>query len=191
MSIGDDTLAPGTVDRWITQVRDDALTPKGDCFIEATLISPDNFESADFVPCTRSWPRTIKTVDCKKRSQAEDTFVSPPNSSKYRKKNITPKTTISEPQSKLRPAADVLKRLKHDPSLNIDEFVVGYLDRHEEKVQEKSASSWVRDTTDEEWIPEHRIVWFKRCPAQGESEIMWDKPKRLDKIFKESGSFEE
>lgn len=36
------------------------------------------------------------------------------------------------------------------------------------------------ETTDEEWIPQHRILYFRK---RGEEGRVWDREKRLDRIF--------
>jgi len=41
----------------------------------------------------------------------------------------------------------------------------------------------VSEVTDEEWIPQHRIKYFKRVDETGHGEIVWDREKRMDKIF--------
>lgn len=41
-------------------------------------------------------------------------------------------------------------------------------------------STWVRETTDEDFIPQHRIKYFKR---NSDGEIVWDREGRIDKFF--------
>ena len=92
---------------------------------------------------------------------------------------------------------DVLDRLRWDPSLNISAHRVGYLDRFG-GVQELPVSAWIRESTDEEWIPQHRIRWFKRVRVgdgddlegdggkegrEGEGEIVWHRDERIDRVF--------
>ncbi|KAL9093240.1 MAG: hypothetical protein Q9159_000417 [Coniocarpon cinnabarinum] len=82
----------------------------------------------------------------------------------------------------LRPAQDVLNRILHDADrFDAEKVVVGYLDRHE-GTQEIFASAWLRDSTDEDFIPMHRIRYFRTVgpPAQ----VLWDRQKRVDNIFK-------
>ena len=81
----------------------------------------------------------------------------------------------------LRPAQDILSRLRHDPALSSQNFTIGYLDRHAPEVMEMPLDSWKGgDVTDEEFIPQHRIVWFKR----NEDGIkVWDRKERLDLVF--------
>lgn len=83
----------------------------------------------------------------------------------------------------LRPAKDVLNRIRHDPTLNVDDFVIGYHDRHLSEMQEMDVSAWKGggDTTDEEWIPQHRIEYFRRKDETGRK--IWHRSRRLDRLF--------
>lgn len=91
------------------------------------------------------------------------------------------KATFAEASSKpkLRPAIDVLNRLRYDPEFDDEDHVVGYRDRHD-GVQELCASLWKSETTDEEFIPQHRIKYFKR---KSDNVVVWDRFMRLDLIF--------
>lgn len=63
--------------------------------------------------------------------------------------------------------------------------MVGYVDRHESEVMEMDVSAWkggVSDFTDEEWIPQHRIVYFRK-KGDGEGRRVWDRATRLDRLF--------
>lgn len=85
------------------------------------------------------------------------------------------------PGRSLRPALDVLSRLRHDPTFSSEAFTIGYLDRHSPEVMELPLASWkVGDVTDEEFIPQHRILWFKR-DADGKK--VWDRKERYDEVF--------
>ena len=89
------------------------------------------------------------------------------------------------PKPSLRPAKDILSRIRHDPSLNEADFVVGYIDRHAPEMMEMDVSSWkggVADVTDEEWIPQHRIMYFRKKNDE-EGRRVWDRATRLDKLF--------
>lgn len=59
----------------------------------------------------------------------------------------------------IRPAIDVLSRIMHDSEHfpHPEEIIVGYEDRHE-GVKEISALAWRRESTDEEWIPQRKIL---------------------------------
>ena len=81
----------------------------------------------------------------------------------------------------LRPAQDILARLRHDPQLSSQKFTIGYVDRHSPETMELPLSSWKGgDVTDEEFIPMHRILWFKR---DTDGKKVWDRRERLDTIF--------
>lgn len=99
-------------------------------------------------------------------------------------RKIRQKITSSS-QSKrpsLRPAKDVLSRIRHDPGLDDDDFIVGYHDRHAD-VMEMPVASWTGggDFTEEEWIPQHRILYFRRKGENGEK--VWDRKERIDLLF--------
>ena len=83
----------------------------------------------------------------------------------------------------LRPAKDILSRIRHDPALDESEWIVGYNDRLE-GVMEMDVSSWNSggDFTDEEWIPQHRILYFRKRNDEPERR-MWDREARLDRLF--------
>lgn len=88
------------------------------------------------------------------------------------------------------PFNEVLHRIKWDPDLDIREYIVGFLERFE-GMKEMPASNWIRDFSEEEWIPMHRVRYVKRVrvyyngedkgPAMG---IVWDRDARIDKISK-------
>ena len=65
------------------------------------------------------------------------------------------------PKAKLRQFQDILHRLRWDPQYRVDDYVVGYIERFE-GIKEMSASNWIRDFSDEEWIPMHRARYVKR-----------------------------
>ena len=50
-------------------------------------------------------------------------------------------------------------------------------------VKEKAAVDWETDTTHEEWIPEHRIQYFKRYLEIEKSIVMWDRETKRDLVF--------
>jgi uncharacterized protein (UPF0248 family) len=58
-------------------------------------------------------------------------------------------------------------------------FTIGYLERFE-GIKEMPMSKWVRETSDEDFIPQHRIKYFKRS---SDGEVVWDREGRVDKIF--------
>ena len=50
---------------------------------------------------------------------------------------------------------------------------------------EMEVSAWkggVADVTDEEWIPQHRIMYFRKTGDE-EGRRVWDRAARLDRLF--------
>ncbi|KAH1270822.1 hypothetical protein KXW98_002934 [Aspergillus fumigatus] len=90
----------------------------------------------------------------------------------------TSKTSTSA-ENRLRPAADVINRLIWDTKFDSNDYTIGYEDRFNGRL-EANLSSWKKDLTDEEFIPQHRILYIKR---KSDGEIVWDKRRRTDKIF--------
>ncbi|KAL6709443.1 hypothetical protein ACN47E_001378 [Coniothyrium glycines] len=85
--------------------------------------------------------------------------------------------------SKLRPASDVLNRLRWDPTLDPGEYIIGYEDRFL-GAKEISLERWKTEQTDEEFIPQHRILYFKKRGGQeGKGEVVWERTTRIDQIF--------
>ncbi|KAJ5626366.1 hypothetical protein N7510_002675 [Penicillium lagena] len=84
-------------------------------------------------------------------------------------RSISPSSTESA-ENKLRTASDVINRLLWDPSYDHSDFVIGYEDRFEGRL-EASLGSWKKDLTDEEFIPQHRILYIKRRGG----EVVWDR----------------
>ncbi|KAI5466537.1 hypothetical protein BGZ63DRAFT_409803 [Mariannaea sp. PMI_226] len=80
---------------------------------------------------------------------------------------------------KFRSATDVLNRLRWDDSMDSGNYLVGYEDRFK-GAQEKEVEEWKGDQTDEEFIPQHRILYFKR---KSDGAIVWERRSRIDDIF--------
>ncbi|KAK1979376.1 endonuclease/Exonuclease/phosphatase [Colletotrichum cereale] len=87
-----------------------------------------------------------------------------------------------EGAGKLRTALDVLNRLRWDPDMDSNDFLIGYEDRFLGP-QEKALSAWKSEQTHEEFIPQHRILWFKR---QSDDVIVWHRSERIDLLFKKT-----
>ncbi|KAI1656741.1 hypothetical protein F4813DRAFT_363121 [Daldinia decipiens] len=82
-------------------------------------------------------------------------------------------------EGKLRSAGDVLNRLRWDQAIDSSDYIIGYEDRFS-GAMERSVDSWKSDTTHEEFIPEHRILYFKR---KSDGTMVWDREERRDEIF--------
>ena len=167
-------------------VANNTVIPKDDCSIKTVYMTANDFNDENLILCPRTWPRPELAVDREKGYMAklDDGLDKPQRTSKHQKSREQPSSEESHTAPKrLRPARAVLSRLKHDPTFNIDEYKVGYLDRHTVVPQEKPVAFWATDTTDDLFIPEHRILYFKRCPASGEELLMWHKAEKIDRIF--------
>lgn len=187
------STATQVAERWKLGIEDDNLTIKDQCFLDVIMSQGNTeIEKQDLRPCKRAWPRPIVKAETAsnesqslKLSKREKRELS--KGQKDQGISETPVDT-SKTYRKLRPASDVLGRLRYGRDYDIDEFVVGYKDRHSSRLMEKPAVLWAKDTTDEEFIPEHRIEYFKRYDAEGKEEVFWDKGLRLDRIFQHGGS---
>lgn len=140
--------------------------------IQADLISRETMLKQDLKEDTREWPLPLSKPDPRYTLDRVSKELS----------EATPATSIDRSQSprKLRPAMDVLSRLKHDPTFDLDDYVVGYTDRHV-GIQERAAGMWVSESTDEEWIPQGRIRYFRRV---SDGKRVWDRATKYDCVFK-------
>ncbi len=81
--------------------------------------------------------------------------------------------------AKLRPAIDVLNRLRWDSAVDEGDYLVGYEDRFL-GVREIPLDRWKGEQTDDEFIPQHRIMHFKR---KSDGVVVWERERRLDRVF--------
>ena len=199
---------------WHKELAEEGLTKEAQAHVDV-LIHYEDYElrKLNLEPCTRVWPRPVlKPEDNDYNVQDHDGNSATSSPAKHlkadkkhrrnmQKRDSNSETTSSKnpeashpnvperhdnsKKSGLRRAKDIISRLRTDSNYDIDEFVVGYKDRHSERLLEKAAVNWVTETTDENWIPEHKIEYFKRY-RDGMAEVMWDKATKLDK-FKNSG----
>lgn len=85
-------------------------------------------------------------------------------------------------KNKLRPAHDIINRIKWDPEMDIHDYIVGYEDRFLGTL-EMGLEKWMgnrKDETEEDWVPMHRVVWIKRI---NDGVVVWDRERRVDVIF--------
>lgn len=80
---------------------------------------------------------------------------------------------------KLRTASDVMNRLKWDSAMDSNDYIVGYLDRFTGE-RERALGQWKSEQTDEEFIPQHRILYFKR---KSDGVLVWERASRTDEVF--------
>lgn len=89
-----------------------------------------------------------------------------------------PLDSSPEGKAKLRPASDILRRLRWDQSFDSSDFTVIYEDRFT-AFKEVPITSFAKDSTDETFVPEHRIAAFRNVKT---GQVVWHKEKRLDLI---------
>lgn len=135
----------------------------------------DRREWGDYIPDTE--PDSDDEEDF---HEAEDDF-GPPIARKLSVR-LAPFTTSTPVSSnKLRPASDILNRLRWDSNLDPSDYIVGYEDRFL-GAKETTLEKWKTEQTDEEFIPQHRILYFKKKSEDG-GEVVWERATRVDKIF--------
>ncbi|KAK6525327.1 hypothetical protein TWF694_005470 [Orbilia ellipsospora] len=115
-----------------------------------------------------------------------DDFFGPSFAKKGKKKSAQSAGQKSGPTPKLRPSHEVFNRIKWDGKYDASGYVVGYEDRFR-GVLEIGADKWKTEMTDEEFVPMHRVVYFKERKT---GNVVWDREKRIDLIFG-SGKAEE
>jgi uncharacterized protein (UPF0248 family) len=76
-------------------------------------------------------------------------------------------------------AIDVLNRIQWDPVYRSEDFVIGHLERFE-GIKEMPLNLWLKESTEEDFIPQHRIKYFKKTPSE---EVVWNRDDRIDKVF--------
>jgi uncharacterized protein (UPF0248 family) len=81
--------------------------------------------------------------------------------------------------ARLRSAGDVMNRIRWDPAMDAGDYLVGYEDRFS-GLRERPLEQWKREQTDEEFIPQHRIQYFKR---RSDATLVWERGARRDDIF--------
>ncbi|KAL2153146.1 hypothetical protein VTH82DRAFT_4301 [Thermothelomyces myriococcoides] len=95
------------------------------------------------------------------------------------KKPIAVVDLRADKTKKFRSALDAMNRIRWDPQIDSSDYVIGYEDRFA-GAQEKELSSWKTEQTDEEFIPQHRILYFRR---KSDGKLVWDRRTRLDELF--------
>ncbi|KAJ5676539.1 uncharacterized protein N7477_002172, partial [Penicillium maclennaniae] len=78
---------------------------------------------------------------------------------------------------------DIINRITWDPEFKRSEYIIGFVDRFEGQL-EINMDNWKKDSTDEEFIPQHRILYIQRVGGG----IVWDRRRRIDKIFMSGNS---
>ncbi len=96
-------------------------------------------------------------------------------------------TVLHRCTAKLRPAADVLNRIRWDDGYDAGDYIIGYEDRFDGTC-EMLFSLWQAESTEEDFIPQHRIVYFKR---RSDGLTVWDRKSKTDLVFRSGRQSEE
>lgn len=73
----------------------------------------------------------------------------------------------------------MINRILWDSSFDSGNYRIIYEDRFSGRL-EVNLDTWKKDLTDEEFIPQHRIVYIER---KSDHEVVWDRRRRFDKVF--------
>lgn len=125
---------------------------------------------------------TLKTTTTPQTRQEKDRGpLTLPASAAYMKTTAgLVRQSDQQPQTgKFRTVLNVMKRLRWDPSMDASDYTVGYVDRFV-GAQERPLEQWKTEQTDEEFIPQHRILYFKR---KTDRSIVWERRTRIDDVF--------
>lgn len=172
-----------TFERFLTQVQaDEKYFDRSSCWVGASLAKPSDVNELRIDE--REWGDSVKfDPDSDDEDEIfDDEDPEPAPTRKLAVRHAT-RTASQGPVSarKLRPASDVLNRLRWDPGLDPSDYIVGYEDRFL-GAKETGLERWKTEQTDEEFIPQHRILYFKKR-GDGGGEIVWERRTRIDKVF--------
>lgn len=160
-------------------------------WIGASLALPADLQSK--VVDSRDWSEYVFTEDVSddedgKAEQPQNHVLDDEDEAGSSKKKLT-KPYTNQPRSatapkregtgKFRTAQEVLNRLRWDPSLDSADFVVGYEDRFA-GAMEKDLDGWRSEQTDDEFIPQHRVLYFRR---KTDGVKLWERKTRTDLLF--------
>jgi uncharacterized protein (UPF0248 family) len=84
----------------------------------------------------------------------------------------------AEPRGKLTPGQEIINRIKWDSKFDIADYTIVYEDRHD-GMMEISVELWTRESTEEHFIPMHRIRSIKRKTT---GQTVWHREERVDLI---------
>ena len=180
--------------RFEGQIRGDEKYFDGkSCWVAASVVNKGDLHAGDLRPDTRELAgegeyNPGEDIEDSSSEDEEEEELSGTEAIKPRKKSAKkdkqPTVPILPPGQKFRTASDVINRIRWDPGMDSAEYIVGYEDRFV-GARERALDAWKTEQTDEEFIPQHRILYFKR---RGEGEgsegvIVWERKTRRDLVF--------
>jgi uncharacterized protein (UPF0248 family) len=176
-----------TLDRFLTILRtDDKNYDSSMSWINVSLTTPA--EVKDFRLDDREWGDYAMEMesdsdDEEELDESDENEVA--NTRKLPTRSKPSSTSTPVATAKLRPASDVLHRLRWDPNLDPADYIIGYEDRFL-GTRETDIEKWKTEQTDEEFIPQHRVLYFRKKlndDGSGKGEIVWERATRIDKVF--------
>ncbi|KAB5540443.1 2'-5' RNA ligase superfamily-domain-containing protein [Coniochaeta sp. 2T2.1] len=178
--------------RFEEQIRgDEKYFDSKSCWMSASVVSGGEMAKLGLVADTREWgqygPGEEEDDDEEEEAEEDvldiaDLELEEEQGRRRKKGKVTAEAVISpklEPGKKFRTAADVMNRLRWDPGMDSGDFIVGYEDRFV-GAREKALDTWKTEQTDEEFIPQHRILYFKR---KSDGVVVWERRTRKDEVF--------
>jgi uncharacterized protein (UPF0248 family) len=172
------------IDRFLSSLKTDEKNyDAGSSWINASLMTQHDVQVQELRLDHREWgdyamelePDSDDEEEIDDLENEEAALPKPP----IRTKAASTSTPVST--TKLRPASDVLNRLRWDPNLDPTDYIIGYEDRFL-GAKEISLEKWKTEQTDEEFIPQHRILYFRK-KFNDEGELIWERATRIDKVF--------
>jgi uncharacterized protein (UPF0248 family) len=135
---------------------------------------------------SRQWGDYEADFDADSDDEDEDEVDDAAEDSEDSDTTCRPSTQPSLPlsTSKLRPSSDVLNRLRWDPNIDLHDYIIGYEDRFL-GAKETSLERWKTEQTHEEFVPQHRILYFKR---KSDGVVVWERRTRTDLVFRSGAS---
>ncbi|KAJ5100010.1 hypothetical protein N7532_007011 [Penicillium argentinense] len=124
-----------------------------------------------------------KTDQPNSQAHTDATLRKVPDVVKVRRSRSPPERNSRAGENRLRPAGDLINRITWDSKFNHNDYIIGFVDRFEGRL-EITLDKWKKESTDEEFIPQHRVLYIRHV----DGEIVWDRRRRIDAIFSSGNS---
>lgn len=177
-----------TIETFTAQIHNDTHYDPNTSFVNICLTKQADLPTSEIIPDTTDWGSIVDDQTLESPSEDDDEDDGDDATSKHihltnpRNTNLqrrNPQHSTTPPKAKLRPASDILSRLRWDPSLSHELYTIGYLDRFA-GVKEIPLEAWKGDSSEEDFVPGHRILWFRR---EDDGVLVWERERRVDLIF--------
>jgi uncharacterized protein (UPF0248 family) len=163
-------------------IRDSKRFDGTHAWLDAEVVCKKKVYDMGLVIDTRDWSAEVAAIASDPEAITSTSAAQRVESSSKEKDSKSSSASVPRTKStnKLRPVQDIISRIKWDPDLSADDFIIGYEDRFA-GVMEIDLVNWKTDQTHLEFIPTHRIVWIRRKGDGGER--VWDRRARFDALF--------